>query len=231
MKIDPKVKVLAGLPTYDGMRWNANAIASMHLRNIDTFEIQSSLLASAFNRCWVEALNKRESNPGVTHFLLLHADIVPLESDWFQQLWEEFEKNQCKVLSVAVPIKNELGITSTALETENLWHPRRLTVSEILDRSVTWTDPRLLVNTGMLLVDFRQPWVEKVCFTINDKIHKPNGKWVSEVESEDWNFSRQCRELGVDVWVTRRVAVQHMGRAFWRNDQRWGKPVDPAITG
>jgi len=225
------VKVLAGLPTYDGTRWNSHAFGSMYVSNIDTFEASSSLLASAFNLCWVEALNRRANNPPVTHFLLMHADIVPVDFDWFQQLWEQFEKNNCQVLSAAVPIKNDLGLTSIGMESDNLWRPRRLTVSEILDREVTWTDPNVLVNTGMLLVDFTKPWVEKVCFTINDRITKPNGKWQVDVEPEDWNFSRQCRALGVPLHVTRRVAISHMGRNAWRNDVRWGKPVDPEITG
>jgi hypothetical protein len=230
-KVDPmKVKILAGLPSYDGMRWNGSAVGSLYVSNVDTFEISTSLLTSAFNRCWVEALNKRECQGGiVTHFLLMHADIVPVEFGWLQQLWEEFERCQCKVLSAAIPIKSDLGLTSIAMESEDHWHPRRLTVSEILDKPVTWTDPNILVNTGLLLVDFREPWVEKVCFTIRDRIHKPNGKWVCEVESEDWNFSRQCRALGIDCWVTRRVAIQHVGRSQWRNDHRWGQATDPMV--
>lgn len=229
-KVDPQVKILAGLPTYEGMRWNGSAMGSLYVSNVDTFEISTSLLTSAFNRCWVEALNKRDDKPvGVTHFLLMHADIVPIEFNWLQQLWEEFSRNNCKVLSVAIPIKNDIGLTSIGMESEDHWRPRRLTVTEILDMPVTWTSHTVLVNTGLLLVDFTEPWVEKICFTINDKIHKPNGKWVTEVESEDWNFSRQCRALGIDLWVTRRVAVQHMGRSQWRNDLKWGQPVDPGI--
>lgn len=228
-KVDPKVKILAGLPTYEGMRWNGSAMGSLYVSNVDTFEISTSLLTSSFNRCWVEALNKREDKIPVTHFLLMHADIVPVEFNWVQQLWEEFSRNNCKVLSVAIPIKNDMGLTSIGMEGEDPWRPRRLTVTEILDRPVTWSSPTVLVNTGLLMVDFTEPWVEKICFTINDKIHKPNGKWVTEVESEDWNFSRQCRALGIDLWVTRRVAVQHMGRSQWRNDCKWGLPIDPGV--
>lgn len=229
-KLGQNVKILAGLPTYDGTRWNGSAMGSLYVSNVDTFEISTSLLTQAFNRCWVEALNKRDDpKMPVTHFLLMHADIVPVDFNWLQQLWEEFSRNNCKVLSVAVPIKNDQGLTSIGMESENHWRPRRLTVTEIQDMPVTWTSHTVLVNTGLLLVDFTEPWVEQICFTINDKIHKPNGKWVTEVESEDWNFSRQCRALGIDLWVTRRVAVQHFGRSQWRNDSKWGLPIDPGI--
>ncbi len=231
LKKDEHVKLLAGLPSYDGMRWNGSAMGSLYVSNVDTFEISTSILTSAFNRCWVEALNKREGAVPITHFLLLHADVCPIEFDWLQQLWEEFEANKCKVLSLAIPIKNQTGLTSIGMETDNIWKPRRLTVTEILEKPMTWTDPQVLVNTGMLLVDFRDPWVEKICFTMNDRISKDEtGKWTCEVESEDWNFSRQCRALGIDPWVTRRVAVQHMGRGSWRNDTKWGEPVDPRVA-
>ena len=221
------VKVLAGLPSYDGQRWNGSAISTLHRAGVDTFEESRSLLANVFNRCWVEALNRRKSAFPVTHFLMLHADIIPTATDWFEQLWQEFNANKCKVLSVAVPIKTEAGLTSTALESGNLWRPRRLTMTEILDRPVTWTASDLLVNTGLMLVDFREPWVEKICFTVNDEIHEENGTWVAEVEPEDWHFSRQCRDLGVSVWVTRRVAVAHVGNKAWGNDSKWGLAVDP----
>jgi hypothetical protein len=223
------IKVVAALPSYDGTRWNANALACLYRSNVDTLEVQGSLLTSTFNRCWVEALNMREQGK-ITHFLMLHADVVPHDFDWARALWEEFAKHQCKVLSVAIPIKSDVGITSTGWETDDLWRPRRLTVQELLDRPVTWTHGRLLVNTGMMLVDFREAWVEKVCFTVRDRIHKPNGKWVCEVESEDWNFSRQLRALGIAPWVTRRVGVTHMGIAGWRNDLRWGSAIDPNVS-
>lgn len=224
---NPKVKVMAGLPSYDGTRWNGSAIGSLQRAGVDTYEESRSLLANVFNRCWVEALNRRAASVPVTHFLLLHADVVPVEPDWFQQLWEEFERNACKVLSVVVPIKTDVGLTSTAFEAASRWRPRRLTVREILDRPITWTEPHLLVNTGLMLVDFREPWVEKVCFTINDQIRQVNGLWVCDVEPEDWNFSRQCRRLGVPLHVTRRVAVLHVGHNVWRNDRKWGVETDP----
>jgi hypothetical protein len=219
------IKILAGLPTYDGTRYNSSALGSLKLAGVSTFECASSLLAAAFNRCWAKALNSRAD--GVTHFLLLHADVIPVEDTWLQELLEEFEANKCQVLSAVIPVKAASGITSIGWETENIWRPRRLTLRELHDRSVTWTHPKLLVNTGMLLVDFRQPWVEKIAFTINDRISFEGGRWAVDVEPEDWNFSRQCRALGVPVHVTRRVALSHVGAAAYRNDFAWGQAHDP----
>ncbi len=224
-----EAKIMAGLPSYDGTRWNGLAVGALLMSGVDVYEASSSLLAAAFNRCLAEALNRRDD--GVTHFLLLHADVVPRQMIWVKQLWKEFKDNNCQVLSAAIPIKNIAGITSTGWETDNIWRPRRLSLTEIHDRPVTWTHPKLLLNTGMLLMDITQPWAEKVCFTINDQIRKtPEGKFEVDVESEDWNFSRQLKEHGVDLWVTRRIAINHIGRNHWRNDVKWGQPTDPNLT-
>lgn len=220
------MKIIAGLPSYDGQRHNSTALVSLHLSNIATMEMNGSLLTASFNRCWVKALNKRKE--GVTHFLMLHADVVPVEMTWIEQLYEEFTANRCQVLSAAIPIKTIQGMTSTAWETGDIFRPRRLTLTEMHARPVTWTHPKLLVNTGMMLVDFTQPWVEQICFTMNDRNRRDeNGNWTTDIEPEDWNFSRQCKALGVPVWVTRRVKINHIGRGSFRNDVAWGQSTDP----
>jgi hypothetical protein len=219
------LKTFAGLPTYDGQRWNAGAVADLRQCGADVFESASSLLTNAFNTCYVEALNRR---PLVTHFLLLHADVIPLDSGWPLRLVSEMERLGAGVLSVALPIKSETGITSTALENpRDHWRPRRLTTAEIQAKPVSWTAPDLLVNTGLLLIDIRNDWAEKICFTICDELRKVDGKWIAEVEPEDWNFSRQCRKLDVDVWATRLVRALHIGRKSYRNDLVWGEATDP----
>jgi hypothetical protein len=229
-KMQLKAKVFAGLPTYDGSRSNGSALGMLYLAGVDTYEIASSFLTAAFNRCWAEALNRRGER-GVTHFLLLHADIVPLEMNWVQQLWQEFNANKCKVLSAIVPIKTVHGVTSTALEVEgDKWHPRRITMQEAHKLPVTWSHPNLLVNTGMLMVDFREPWVEKICFDVSNRIRLQDGKYVVDCEPEDWHFARQCHKLGVPVHCTRRVRVNHQGGGSWTNSKPWGIETDHQAT-
>jgi hypothetical protein len=229
MKIN--AKIFCGLPTYDGTRHNGSAMGMLYLSGVDTFEIGSSLLTTGFNRCYAEALNRREDR-GITHFLLLHADIVPLETNWVQQLWYEFNKNKCQVLALAVPIKTTAGLTSTALDTDNVWQPRRITMSEMYQLPVTWSHPKLLLNTGMLLIDITQPWAEKLSFDMHTQIRKDEttGKFVVDTEPEDWHFSRQCHALGIPLHVTRRVRATHMGGGSWLNTQSWGQPTDPSAT-
>lgn len=222
------IKFFAGLPTASGTRWNSSAVADLRMWGASTMEARSSLLANAFNSCWVEALNRRERNE-ITHFLLLHDDVIPLDQNWLLNLHQEMETVGAKVLSVVLPIKSETGLSSSALESKDHWRPRRLTMTEIMAKPVTWTSPDLLVNSGFLLVDFREPWVEKITWTINDRNHKIDGKWVTDVEPEDWNFSRRCKSLGINVWVTRGIKAIHMGWKSWNNDKIWGVETDPTM--
>ena len=212
------MKIFAGLPTSDGRRWNGKALAALHTSGLccGSIEVVSSLLTFAFNQCWAAALTARASL-GATHFLLLHGDVLPTSPDWLTNLALEMHFNpEMQILSVAVPVKSDHGRVSCALEKpDNQWDPHGLTATDLQARPVTWTEPGLLVNSGMLLVDIRRPWVEQVCFTIEDRIVEREGVWRAEVFSEDWNFSRQAARLGVASWVTRRVSVVHMGVHGW----------------
>src|ERR1051325_974521 len=169
----------------------------------------ASLLTFNFNCCWADALNLRDEGK-VDHFLMIHSDVRPVEKTWLDDLIAEKEKFGADVMSVIIPLKSQEGWTSTALDTHK-WSPTRFTMRQVLKMSETWTAVTLLFNTGLMLVDMRKPWVEQICFTVNDRIEKRNGKWIADVESEDWNFSRQCRALGVKAYVTRKVAVDHFG--------------------
>jgi hypothetical protein len=165
-----------------------------------------------FNALWCEALNRRTA--GLTHFLLLHADVEPLDADWLELLLAEMRAARAEVLSAVVPIKNAEQQTSTARDTD-AWQPRRYTLEDIRQQPMTWTARDLLVNTGCLLVDMRRSWVERICFTINDRIERTPAGWEALAEPEDWNFSRQCRRLNVPVFATRRLRIRHWGAGWW----------------
>lgn len=216
-------RLLLGLPTY-GARVEANAEALLKLQQRLAGRVSyyytnpgGSLLAMNHNLAWTVGLNLRDSDR-ITHLLMWHSDVAPEDETgaWLETLLDEMARVQADVLGVVLAIKDTRGLTSTALDTD-LWRPRRLTATEIMDRPVTWTAPDLLVNTGLLLVDFRQPWVEQVCFTIRDRIHRDpdSGQWRPEVQPEDWDFSRQAHRLGARVFATRAIEARHWGPFPW----------------
>jgi hypothetical protein len=108
-------------------------------------------------------------------------------------------------------MKKPGGETSLALDGDLNHKTRRLLLSEVLGRGGTWTDPRVLVATGLVLVDFTKPWVEKVSYSTEDAIVKVGDRFVTVNDSEDYRWCRQVRALGGSIWVTRKVGTAHVG--------------------
>jgi len=220
--------IYLGIPTREGRidQGQVNAILSaLQSHLIDQIHIQNgSWITKNFNCCLARALNCR---PKTTHFCLLHDDVVPTQPDWIQRLMKISEEKQADVLSVVIPLKCRQGLTSTALDEklkdyDQRYRVRRLTMTEIFQQDPTFTDKKLLVNTGLMLIDVRKPWIEKVWFEFVDRIEKIGDKFVDVGMSEDWNFSRTARAMGASLWATREVRVEHIGLERFPNDSAWG---------
>lgn len=219
------LKLFLALPNYGHQRFNTIPIihAVTEPGPFDAIfpeEHPGSLLAYGFNLLWVRALEERQH--GCTHFLMLHADVVPIERDWLARLHQEMVTHNAQVLSAVVPLKDPCGLTSTACYTDG-GALRRLTMTEAMARPETFTAPDLLVNTGLLLVDLRAPWVEEICFTVTDRIAKhEDGSYTVHVLGEDYGFSLQARRLGIPLWATRAVPLSHAGLSWFPNSHAWG---------
>lgn len=217
------LKLLVGLPTYDGRRHNGLALWNMgrRLPNAVPLDGGGSLLAKVFNEILCDALQRRDRSEA-THFLLMHDDIVPVETDWFGSMWKEFRRVDAEMMAAVVPIKDGRGLTSTGLETENNV-VRRLTLKECDKRGPTFTDSNLLLNSGLLLFDLRCDWVNSCYFHIDDKIHWHAGKPYAQCMSEDWNFTRMARAAGAErIYATTAVKLVHMGRQPFPSYGGWG---------
>lgn len=187
----------------------------------------NSILDHTFNRLWCGALNARRR--GVTHFAMIHDDVCPAHG-WLDVLLAELFRARADVMSAVVPIKGPEGLTSTALETADVWTPRRLTMAEAHALPVTFGDDEaggeLLLNSGLWVCDIRAPWVdtpEPLCFqTLNRIVPDEGGDWQAQVRSEDWEFSRAARARGAKLMATRAVKLTHAGEADYPNDRVWG---------
>ena len=198
---------------------------------VDTvcMNLSSSLLAHAFNQCWVAALNYRK-HQRVDYFAMLHADIVP-ERFWIDKLIAEMVRTKADLVSCVVPIKSPHGVTSTAIEGADPWVvERRLTMKEVFQLPETFSaadcgfpDRTLMVNTGCWICDFTKPWVEGVRFQISNRIRVAvDGLYDCQVVPEDWDFARQVASRGGKVLATRKVALHHIGPNNFANSRAWG---------
>ena len=193
--------------------------------------LNSSLLAAAFNGLWVQALNEATEN-GLAYFAMLHSDIGP-EEFWLDALIAELESQDLDVLGVAVPIKDQRGLTSLAVDGDDTWSPKqRITSKELASLPETFTSEDvggpLLLNTGCWVCKFDLEWARKVHFTINDRIvfNKATNRYLAQVEPEDWFFSRLCHELELKIGATRKIELMHRGEMDFSNRSVHGEPFD-----
>lgn len=216
-------KVLIGIPSYDGRIHHSTHTAIAHaVRPPTQTQVvfsQMSILTKCFNNLWIVMLNNRKD---YTHFAMLHADIRP-EALWLDKMMGIMADHKADVLSAVVPIKSEHGLTSTAIDTDP-WNPRRYTMKEMHEMEEgTFTRDGLLVNTGLMLVDISGDWVEKMHFRFNDAIEKnERGLWEAKTAPEDWNFSRDARDLGRSIFVTKSIRLDHLGAQPFPNQGVWG---------
>lgn len=189
-----------------------------------------SLLAQNFNALWCMALNLRHNGEQLDYFAMLHSDVEP-QLFWLDLLIEEMEQRDLDVLGVVVPIKDQHGLTSIALDHPGggEWLPKcRLTMHEIFQLPETFTSEDVgypvLLNTGCWVCRFDPEWAKKVRFTINDRIifSESNNRYEPQVEPEDWYFSRLCNEIGLKIGATRKIRLLHHGVSFFPNTRPWG---------
>lgn len=224
------------LPTYNGTI-NATLSISLlkevphHICHVQSFA--SSLLTRAFNLFWCEALNLHAD-----YFLMVHADIEPQGVGWIQTLMDEMETSDADAVSVIVPLKDEHGMTSTALTRAGNTNQRRVTMREAMQLRETFDaltlaeffgeDPngaQLLLNTGMLLVNLNKhrTEIEQLKFWMRDEITRnADGTFVNWTWSEDWAWSRDASARGLKLWATRKVKILHHGGYGYCNCCAWG---------
>ncbi len=181
-----------------------------------------SLLTVNFNQLWCEALNQREAE-GLTHFAMHHADIQA-PPYWVDVLIDEMERVGADVLSVVVPLKDDRGLTTTAVGSGQN-SIRRLTLTEVHELPETFsiagipgTEPerRLLVNTGLWVCRFTDDWIRPPVFPgfrLQDQIrwNPGTGRYEALCLSEDWGFSEWLYRQGLRVFATRKIPVTHYG--------------------
>jgi hypothetical protein len=246
--------VFLGCPTHDGRILDgcANVFyrnASQHHR-VESFVATFSLLTANCNILWAMALNLYEAKQ-VDWFALIHSDVQP-EINWIDRLIAEADAHGADLMSAVIPIKNEKGLTSTAISDPNDDCGKfiRLTTSQVRHPSFPVTfdgetavqglrslpanlriqapaGVRLLCNTGCMVCRLG-PWCDprKVYFDEVTRFERINNQWKPFIRSEDWFFTGQAVAAGAKVMATTTLQVLHHGQTPFPNNQAWGSPLD-----
>jgi hypothetical protein len=197
----------------------------------------STILPDCFNQAWAGVLNLRDSGVPVKYFAMIHDDIGPAPW-WVDTLVDELERLGADIVSTVFPIKTQRGLTTTAVNTGDLWLPRRLTMTEVHELPETFGEEEvegpLLLGSGLWVADITKPWVDAIDvapgevgdapFDFQTRIRRTaDGTRVSEVIPEDWLFSHRAYEAGAKLYATRKVKVDHSGTSDYPNDMAWGQ--------
>ena len=234
--IKPDAAVFVAIPTHSGTICDKLAgamIQATRKGNIAKLSTTNgSVLTRNFNMSLAVALNNREK---LSHLCIVHGDIEILKPFWLDTMLEIMAREKADILSVVSPIKTMEGFTSTAIDEPTSlphWSVKRLTLHEIFkDYPATFTHPKILLNTALMLIDLGWKGIEKCYFAFEDKLVKDkDGKFHPVGVSEDWVFSRQARALGARMFATREIQINHVGSMRFGNTEPWGDAKTDEVT-
>lgn len=226
-------KIMIGIPAYSRHIDVATA-ANIHSAGMPvSYHIEiSSLLARCFNTLLCNAYNLREQH-GFTHFCLMHADIEVTTDGWAVKMLDEMRHMELGALSAVVPIKQQDGATSTALDVT----PEKDDVTILymhdlfrMPETITGEDTKhlfgnegLLINTGLMMLDMSKIDPTRQSFHIMDQIIRVDGKYYPRGCPEDWHISRMFRRDGIRYGATRKITVKHWGHHAYCSGKPYGR--------
>ncbi len=190
-----------------------------------------SLLATNFNQLWCEALNEDEKEH-FTHWAMHHSDIQA-PNWWIDTLIDEMDRVGADVISVAVALKDERELTTTAVGSGDN-SIRRLTLTDLENLPATFSisdipgdepNRRLLINTGLWVCRFRNDWKKPPAFPgfhLKDQIrfNSETKKYEALCLSEDWGISEWFHNHGLKVFATSIFEVTHYGVSGYSNKKK-----------
>lgn len=237
-----KYHVLVGVPSAGAPMEVANDHSYLASAHHYVTRMPSCTEGLNFNSLWCHALNRGEEG-AFTHFAITHSDIRVVEDEpglrWFDRMVEEMDALNLDFISVPNAIKDARGLTSSGIGDPNdRWNPfRRWTINELGALPKTFTadmvgykDKFLLHNEALCVFDLRKPlWYEtddqggaRCDFNVVEWIHKVNGQWIRDQETEDWKFSRDLWRMGARTGITSRIELFHFGIVGWSNRTAFG---------
>lgn len=205
---------------------------------VELFRKRSALLCKGFNVGVAEAKNR-----GFDYFALLHADLEP-QPGWLATLIEDLEANGLDAIHAPAAIKDDVGLTSTAMvDTADMnAFRRRLTTTELsrlpdvftledIQREV-WAEAQILLpNSGCLVLKCGDWFRDFKGFHMHDEVlMDAEGKYCAHVTPEDWMFGFDAHDLGLRVGGSRRVVTRHYGVRVYSTEHTWGDEVDPLFV-
>lgn len=234
-------RVFIGVPYSADIKpvtWDSlfNATLNQGRVQVNVWRSRWSLLNRSFNDCLCECHKRGDAD----YFMLLHSDIG-LKGTWLEPMVDIAERHGFDALHAIAAIKNDDGLTSTAVAySDDPWQRvRRITTTECMklpdvfdiDALRKVYDPNakiLLPNTGALLLRYDEWLKDFPGFSNLDRIRRLGpAEWEPDAVPEDWCFGFWAAKHGLKVGATKLV-TRHVGEQIYSTEFAWGHKVDPA---
>lgn len=233
-------KVFLGLPYYNNFsRHTLVTVLNACTRGGGKYEIHLDVASTSATPFCFNQLLRQALDTDCDYFVMLHSDLGTSEPDWVFKLINLLETNQLDVISAVAPIKNNQGLTSTAVDNREFF-PRRLTLSEINAGPEVLTNDvcksmhgsALLINTGMMMwrMETLKKCVPEFAFEFHDgwlaMPDETGGRRLNPYfQPEDWLMSRFLDRKGIAYAATRAIATLHEGSWVWASDGPTGSQL------
>lgn len=187
-----------------------------------------------FDNLWNEANNAHEAGD-CDLYVMMHGDVHPLDADWLDVMVEVMDRRRVPLVSAVVAIKDNRQVVSSGLvmDPSQPWVGRMIKLEHLKTLPLDFDAADLghpgnplLHNNGCILFDLRDDrWRatdaegnSRFCWNFPRRNRRnADGLWVSEGNSEDWQFSRAAHEMGIPSVLTRRVRLAHRGTVYFPN--------------
>lgn len=190
------------------------------------YKHRSSSAMYNYNFMWAKALDDTWMNGAPLDFFAMIHDDVYAPKGWMDVAISEMRRLKVDLVSFCLPIADDRGVTSTAMESGKLYSPNLVTIAEALSKPKTWTHPDLLISSGLWVCNLQSPCFKGTYFRMQDWVETlPDGKHVARVISEDWDFSRQVKANGGKIAASTAVKFYHREPKY-HNHYAWGTESD-----
>lgn len=237
------MRILLGMPTNGVVHPDAatgfhHPVANDSPHDIQIKKSRGPEVLMNHNTLWADALDQYEAGE-IDAFAMMHADVA-VEPGWLHVLASEL--GDADIIGAVIAIKNQTGLTSTAVDdTGDPFLARRLVLKETAQLPPTFTDEDvaklptsvpgvktpLMLNTGLWLVKLG-PWcleelpdgTSPFVFRFHHWIRRSNrghreGLRQCAFWPDDWNFSRTLRQrANLKFKATTAIRVLHYDGPF-----------------
>jgi hypothetical protein len=208
-----KIHLCIGMPCYGGMMCTTTSTSLIRFILLATkinlmWSLETMTNESLVQRGRNSLMAKMASNPDVTHFMFIDADIEFEPESIIRMLMTEKDIVSGAYPKKCLPIAYNINLEENTTVQGPLYTVDTAATGFLMYKRKVWQD----------LVDKHPQWkykddiglgkqYEPYLYSVFDCYIDHNGHYLSE----DWAFCRRAKGLGYQIWVDSRVSLNHTG--------------------